>query len=292
MSIIQRILTRAVRAAHFLSDRTAVRLLYRLHLGCWPDLEQPKQFTEKLQWLKLYDRKAIQLCLADKQEARTFIGAIVSPDVLVPLLASYESPAEMYDGIHDLPLQPMVIKCSHGSHCGVAIKDQLGADMDWIERQMCRWMGRNWFWVGREWPYKFMTPKIICQQWIGDAEGNPPDDYKWMCFGGHARVLQLHRKRGGFHHIDFYNRHGFKLPFGRVGYPNDGPVSIPTVGFVEMIRIAERIAQSTRYLRVDLYYTGGRVYFGEVTLYDSSGFGAYTRGGDAALGAMLQLVKE
>jgi len=289
--LLRRILLRAVRAAHFLSDRAAIRLLYRLQLGRWPNLDVPQLFTEKLQWLKLHDGRAIDWMCVDKIASRGLMAEAVGPDVLIPLLATFESPSEMYDGIHEIPLQPMMIKCSHGSHCGLYIRDQL-ADVDAIERRVARWMGRNWFWVGREWPYRDLWPRILCEQWIGDDDGNPPDDYKWMTFNGRARVLQLHRKRGGVHRIDFYDRRGIKLPWGRDGYANDGPASIPTTGFAEMIRIAERIAQGTKYLRIDLYYTGGRIYFGEITLYDSSGFGAYTRGGDAVLGELLRLDKE
>ena len=290
MTIFCRILTCVVRAAHFLSDRMAIRFLYRLQLGRWPDLDKPKTFTEKLQWLKLHGSWMVgAMFWADKLKVRDWIAKRVSPDILIPLLATFDAPSEMYDGIHNIFVQPMMIKCSHGSHCGVYIRDQLAEDMDAIERSVTRWMRRNWFWVGREWPYKLTTPMIFCEKWLGDADGNPPDDYKWMCFNGRARVLQLHRKRGDVHHIDFYDRHGEKYPFGRAGYPNNGPMSIPTDGFGDMIRIAERIAQGTQYLRVDLYYVGGKVYFGEITLYDSSGFGAYTHYGDIALGGLLQL---
>jgi hypothetical protein len=286
---MRRILIRAVRAAHFLSDRTAIRFLYRLILGRWPNLDKPVLFTEKLQWLKLNDWDWVVENWVDKLAVREWVANRVDPDLLIPLLKVLDHPFELFTEIHKVPIQPMMIKCTHGSHCGVYVKDQLSVDEVALEKRFRRWMRRNWFWHGREEPYRCLTPKILCEQWIGDADGTPPDDYKIMCFGGRAKVIQVHRKRPDGHHVDFYNRAGVKLTIALKGFKNDGPTRIPAQRLARMIPIAERLAQGTKYLRVDLYNACGRVYFGEITMYDSSGFADYTNGGDVILGGLLDI---
>ncbi len=286
--MIRRILLRAVRSARFLPDRWAIALLYRLTVGRWPNIRAPATFTEKLQWLKLHDRNPLYKIWVDKCAVRAWIADKVGPDALIPVLAFFDEPLEMADTIYDIASQPMILKCSHGSHCGIFLPSQVGAGMEKIAWRMQRWMWRSWYWYGREWPYRGLTPMILCEKWLGDRDGNPPNDYKVMCFNGRARVLQLHRKRGGVHHIDFYDMCGYKLPFGLEGYPNDGYSHVTVPLLWRMREIAENVAEGTRYLRVDMYMVSGRVYAGELTLYDSSGFGRYTGNGDAYLGGLLQ----
>lgn len=289
MSIVRRILIRAIRSARFLPDRWAVRFLYRLILGRWPNIRAPSLFTEKLQYLKLHDRNPLYRVWADKYAVRDWIRRNIGPEVLIPCFGDFETVHELSNSWMAMPMEPTIIKASHGSHCGVYVANRFAADAEPVCRAMARHMRRDWYWHGREWPYRDLVPRILCEKWIGAPDGTPPDDYKIMCFNGRARVLQIHRKRGGAHRIDFYDMDGYKLPFGLDGHPNNGPahVIIPLLG--RMVEIAERIAAGTRYLRVDLYVVGGQVFFGEITLYDSSGFGRYTNGGDRILGELLHM---
>jgi hypothetical protein len=277
-----------VRAAHFLPDRWAILFLYRLQLGRWPNLAAPQLFTEKLQWMKLHDRNPLYRIWVDKLAVRRWIAEHIGQRLLIPALAFFDCPVEMAEQIHNIPVQPMMIKCSHGSHCGIHIRDQIAVDMDAIMWRVMRWTWRDWYWYGREWPYKGLKPKILCEKWIGAEDGTPPVDYKLMCFNGRARVIQIHQKKRYGHQIDFYDTGGYKLPFGLHGYANCGPAHAEIPQLARMIEIAERIAAGTRYLRVDLYVVGGQVFFGEITMYDSSGFGRYTNGGDRILGELLQ----
>ena len=265
--------------------------MYRLQLGRWPNIRAPSTFTEKLQWLKLHDRELLYRVWADKLAVRGWIARHVGPEILIPLLDTFDFPFEI-EGIFDMPVQPMVVKCSHGSHCGVFLRNQLATDEVGLERRFWRLMGRDWFWHGREWPYRGLTPKILCEKWIGEPDGTPPVDYKIMCFNGRAQVLQIHQKKDYGHQVDFYDKAGYKLPFGLKDYSNNGPAHPKIPQLARMIEIAERIAARTRYLRVDLYVVSEQVYFGEITLYDSAGFGHYTLGGDQILGELLNLREE
>ena len=246
-----------------------LKLLYRSELGKKLDLKHPTSFNEKLQWLKLHDKNPDYGVYADKYAVRAHVEKTLGAQYLVPLLGVYDSPAEInWDALPER----FVVKCTHGSHCSLLCRDKASFDRAEAVGKLGRWLRKSWYWLGREWPYRLIErPRVIVEEFLGSSD-NPPPDYKVMCFGGTPQILQVHSKTAsGGHAIDFYDMEGRLLPFRKCGFPNAGPERMDMSPFGEMLDLARRLSQGFVYLRADFYLLDGRVYFGEMTFFDSSG---------------------
>lgn len=270
--IIRRYIKQLLTRLHFLPTPVFLRAAYWLMTGRRLNLDKPETFCDWLNWLKLHGRLERCQPLADKLDARDIVRRTIDGVHRVPLLDVYYSVDELYVRWDALP-DRFVLKCTHGSHCGFVVPDKSAVDRDAICIQMAKWMRRSWFWYGREPQYVGIAPRIIAEAHIGTG-AHPPDDYKVMCFGGRAEVIQLHRKRGRETRIDFFDRHGQRLPITKPGYLSSQRYEIPHEDVGRLIPVAEALASAidTPYVRVDLYLVGKRVYFGEATLCDSAGF--------------------
>lgn len=155
-------------------------------------LKNPRFFNEKLNVLKLCADAPAWSRYVDKLEARKHVANVIGAEHLVPLIAQYDSVDEIDWGT--LPKR-FVIKCTHGSHCGLICMDKTIFDTVDAERRLRKWMKRSWYWVGRETPYRTIKPRIMVEEFIGDDA--PAQDFKLMCFDGLPRIIQVHTKRYG-----------------------------------------------------------------------------------------------
>lgn len=256
---------------HWLPDPTFLRWGYRLETGRRLELDNPVTFNDKLNWLKLHGDTERHALLVDKLGVRGFVAATIGHEHLVPLICQYARPEDvLWDALPD----KYVVKCTHGSHCGIVVNDKRNADKSDMIKRLNKWMGRNWYWHGREPPYKHLKPRIIVEQLLGDGV-TPPEDYKIMCFDGEPEYVQVHRRDGRQTTIDIYTAYGDRvIGAGKVGYANVRSLYIDRRKLRDMLPIARALAKATGapYVRVDLYHEGGRVYFGELTFFDSAGF--------------------
>lgn len=281
-------ITRALGAIHLIPDRAYLKLAYRLEFGEKLDLEEPATFNQKLQWLKLNGATFRFSHLADKAQARDYVEKVLGPRYLVPLLGLYDDPKQI--PWHALPAQ-FVAKCTHGSHCGVVCRDPAQFSPRAAQRKLRKWMRRSWYWFGREPVYLGIRPQVMVEKYLGLA-GQPPMDYKVMCFNGEPRVVQVHQKVAGGHAITFYDVDGERLGLGKAGYPITGPKRLAEDLLKQLLPAARKLAQSvdTPYLRTDFYWLQGHLLFSELTFFDSSGFKAFTpEGADLWLGKLLRL---
>lgn len=253
---------------NIIPDKQYLKIIYWGETGKKLNLSNPKTFGEKLQWIKLNDRKDVYSKYVDKFEVREIIKNKIGENYLIPLIGVYNSVDEI--NWDELPNR-FVLKCTHGSGCNIICKDKNELNIEESKKKLQKWMKKSWFWFGREWPYKNVKARIICEEFISD-DCNTPDDYKIMCFNGKAKCIQVHRDRYGNHKEDFYDVEGNLLPFTDIGYENSGIDNIKNVKLQEMIRLAEVLSDNCYHLRVDFYLVKGKLYFGELTFFDGSGF--------------------
>lgn len=255
------------RLFNWLSDEKYLKLVFLFETGKRLNLNNPVTFNEKLQWLKLYDRKPEYCTYVDKYEVRDYIKKTIGEKYLIPLIGVYESVSDIpWDALPD----SFVLKCTHGSGSNIICKDKSKLNIREAITKLNKWMKKNWYWFGREWPYKDLKPRIICEEFISDT-GTTPDDYKIMCFNGEPRIIQVHRDRFGKGHTeDFYNLDGKRLPCRKIAVSAEN--ELDPNNFKEMVRLARVLAKGHPYIRCDFYRVGGKVYFGELTFYDASGF--------------------
>ena len=260
----------AIKHPKLFPDKLFLRTMFRHFMGTELNLNNPKTFSEKLQWLKLYDRKPEYTRMVDKYEAKKYVADIIGDEYIIPTLAVYNSTSEI-----DLEALPdkFVLKCTHDSGSVAICKDKKTFQKREAFAILEKGLSKNYFWQNREWPYKNVKPRIIAETYMEDIETQELRDYKFFCFDGKVKALFIAEDRQGdeetkfdffdadFHHLDIRN-----------GHPNaDTPPAKPH-SFEKMKEMAEKLSQGIPHLRVDFYEANGKIYFGELTFSHWSGF--------------------
>lgn len=214
------------KMTHVIPDRLYLKLKFRQKMGKWPDLDNPKTFNEKLQWLKLHDRKPIYSTMVDKYEAKRYIADIIGEEYIIPTLG-------VWDRFEDIDFDALpnqfVLKCTHDSGGLVIVCDKSSMNLDAARKKINRSMKRNYYWHGREWAYKNVKPRIIAEQYMEDGNpGEKPEridagltDYKVHCFNGKPKLILVCKdrfSRGGMTE-DFFSDEWNHLPVKRIRHP-------------------------------------------------------------------------
>lgn len=253
---------------NWLPDKVYLKMIYFCETGKRLNLTNPITYNEKLQWLKLYDRRPEYIKYVDKLEVRNYIKEKIGEKYLIPLIGVYNAIDEI--NWDELP-ERFVLKCTHASGYNVICKDKKQLDIEATKKQLKKWMKTNWFWYGREWPYKKVIPRIICEEFISE-DGQIPDDYKVMCFDGEPFCIQLHKDRFANHTQDIYDLKGRLLPFNNKLYKRTNIKSINAEKLQEIVELSKIISKGYYHMRVDFYLINEKVYFGEITLFNANGF--------------------
>lgn len=274
---------------NWLPDKPYLKLVYMTETGKKLNLENPKTFNEKLQWLKLNYRKPEYSIYVDKYAVRSYIAKTIGEKYLIPLIGVYNNVEEI--DWESLPGQ-FVLKCTHGYGSNIICLDKSKLDINFAKKTLIKWTKKNWYWFGREWPYKHVKPRIICEKLMADELGKELIDYKIMCFNGKAKCifvcLNRHSKTGL--NIDIYDLDWKLMEFGRPNHPNSGMIIPKPENFDKMIYYSEIISKDIPFLRVDFYEVKGQLYFGELTLYPGAGFEKFIpEEYDNLLGSWLEL---
>lgn len=273
---------------NFLPDKLYLRCKYYAFFGKQLNLQNPQGFNEKNQWLKLYDQNPGYIEMVDKYEVRQYIAGIIGPTYLVPLLGVWDAFEEI--NFAELPDQ-FVLKCTHDSGGVFICKDKNNFDRRAAQKKINRCLKRNYYYRSREWPYKYVKPRIIAEKYLADKDGSNLIDYKVACFNGQAKFffVCLNRTEHGCN-IDMYDLDWNPMPFCQTLYPNSGTLTPRPQNFTKMIEIAEKLSRSIPFLRVDFYEPEGQLYMGELTFFHGSGFQVYRPDSyDMLLGSWLQL---
>ena len=235
------------------------------------DLNNPKTFNEKLQWLKLNDHNDDYMKMVDKSLVKDYISEKIGNQYVIKTLWEGKKYIDIpYDS---LPEQ-FVIKCTHGSHCSIIVKDKSLINKKEINKKLRKWMKRNWYWYGREWPYKELEPKIIVEQYMEDAVDKELVDYKIYCFNGEPKVVDVCGKRYSKDEKmseTYFDSNWNFLGFKTIGHEVNKSAKKPKT-FDKMLEISKKLSKGIRFIRVDLYEINGRLYFGELTFFSANGF--------------------
>ncbi len=256
---------------HFLSDRQYARIRYKLIFGFYPDIEKPNRFSEKIQYIKLYERTGLRRMAADRLKVRDYVKERAGEEVLIPQLKIFKSLDKTI--WNELPDQ-FVIKASHGSGFNRIIRDKKSENIDDVIRVTNRWLETDYFKIGREWVYKGMERFLIAEKLILDENGQIPPDYKFYCFNGDVALIQVDLNRFK-EQQRFLVDPSFEPLDARLYYPPGDQLPDKPEAFEQAVQLAGRLSKSFNFIRADLFIIHDKVWFGELTNYPANGFQAF-----------------
>ena len=235
------------------------------------NLKHPEAFTEKLQWIKIYDRNPLYTQISDKLRVKDYIKEIVGEEYIIPSLGSWDNIEEVQ--VDKLPSK-FVIKCTHDCESTLLV-DKTKCNWRDIQNSISSSLRKNYYFVTREWCYKNISPMVIIEPYIRDNNGQLLD-YKFFCFHGEIKFFKIDFDRFTNHRANYYDPAGNYLDFGEAAFPRDPDREIKMPDKLpEMIRIAELLSSGFNFLRVDMYYIDGEIKVGELTVYPGSGLLRY-----------------
>lgn len=252
------------------SDKIYLQFMYFLRMGRQLNLKNPTRFTEKLQWIKLYYRLPLLTTLVDKDKVKPYVANIIGEEHIIKTIGVWDR----FESINfDILPQKFVLKTTNGGGGTnvVICRDKDDLDKDKAKRMIERGLKQDIYKNLREWPYKNVSHRIICEEYMEDGSGELRD-YKFFCFDGVPKVMLLASNRYTAHNFNYYDMEFNKLPITSVDGTQSSEVFAKPEDFEEMKMIASKLSKGFPHVRVDLYSCEGRVYFGELTFFDSSGF--------------------
>lgn len=273
------------------NDRIFVTLKWNLAMPYKLNLDNPQSFNEKLQWLKLYDHRPEYTQMVDKAAAKDYVSNIIGKEYIIPILGVYNK----FDDVdfNSLPNR-FVLKVTHDSGGVVICKDKMKLDKDKARAVLESREKNNYYVLEREWPYKDVEPRILCEEYMEDCATGELRDYKFFCFNGKVKCFKVDYGRFTAHHANYYDENLNILYFGETHYmpEYDKDLSLTPSVIKKMIKLAEMLSAGIPFIRVDFYDVNSNIYFGELTFYPSSARSLFTDiEWDYKLGSYLELPK-
>lgn len=270
MNILKKMAYGLIKKVKKLPEDFYAKIHYEYYNDKKLDLSNPIEFNQKIQWLKVYYHPEITTKLADKYEVREYVEKKIGKKYLNELIAVYNNVDEVN---FDVLPQRFVIKGVHGCGYNLIVYDKSKLDKKMARRLMKKWMGRNYYYrSGLEWVYKNIKPKLICEKYLVQEGKKEIIDYKFFCFNGIPKFVQIDVGRNSYHCKYFFDMSWNKLPFLLDSYPNIyvGEL-LPPATFDEMKILAEKLADKLPFVRVDFYSIDDKTIFGEMTFYPADG---------------------
>lgn len=265
------------KSARFWPDKLYLQLQYFFEMGEILNLKNPQSLTEKLQWLKLYNRRPEYTTMVDKYAVKKYVSDIIGEKYIIPTLGKWNNVKDIDFDI--LPYQ-FVLKTTHGGGCGgvVICKDKATFDKDSAIKKLQTSLNRDIYWNYREWPYKNVPKRIIAEQYMEDDPNKDLSDYKFYCFNGEPKYCQVVRDRNTKETIDFFDMQWNHMSFvGLNPFVSNGEITIiKPSNFDSMIEICRKLSKNIPFVRIDLYVIKGAIYFGEITFFPRSGLGRFS----------------
>lgn len=273
------------------SDELYLKILFRLKMGYPLNLQSPRTFNEKLQWLKLYNRKPEYTQMVDKYAVKEYVAKLIGEEYIIPTLG-------VWDRVEDIDFESLpnqfVLKTTHGGGGGgvVICKDKATFNRDEARKRLQQSLDSDIYHNFREWPYKSVPRRIIAEKHL-NPDGEFLCDYKWYCFDGEPKCLVI--ASGRFVEpqtcFDYFDMDFNHLPIEQGGPNYRGYIARPT-SFDEMKQIVALLSQGLPHARIDLFEVKNQIYFGEITFFDSSGLAKfYPNEWDYIFGSWIKLPK-
>lgn len=249
------------KALYFLPDKPYCKLTFSLRHKRKPNLSNPSYLSDKLLYLKLFEKNPTYKQLVDKFDVRDHIKNTIGEEFLIPLIGVYEHPSEV--DFESLP-NKFVLKLSHASQLNVICQDKSLLDWDKTSKQIEKWLEIDFYKRTREWQYKDLKHRFVIEEFISDSNGEL-NDFKFWCFNGQPTILQVDLDRFGNHERDYYSVNDYKKLDLSITYKNSNRVLPKPENYEKMVEIAKTLSKDLPFVRVDLYNVDGKIYFGELT---------------------------
>jgi hypothetical protein len=277
-----------LRIDSLIPDKLYLKLLYRRVFDEELDIDNPKSFNEKLQWLKIYNRDPLYTTLVDKYAVKDYIKNKIKSDDLhiIKTLGVWNSFDEI--DFEKLPEQ-FVLKTTHDSGTVCICKERESFDFSKAKKQLTKSLKHDYYLNDREWPYKSVPRRIIAEEYMVDESGTELKDYKFFCFNGEPKLMFVATDRPIDTRFDYFDIEFNHLPFIQ-GFPNSDKIIERPKGWSSMVEIARKLSEGIPHVRIDLYDINGKIYFGEYTFFHNSGFVPfYPKEWDYKIGELLEL---
>lgn len=267
-----------------LSDKMYIKKLYKLRTGKKLNLRNPQTFNEKMNWLKLYDRRPEYTVMVDKYKVREYISEKIGEQYLVPLIGVWDSPDEIdFDSLPD----KFVLKCNHDN--GVIIcRDKSKLDIEKTKKELAFRLNRNYYKKLREWPYKNVPRKIICEKFMENTNNEELHDYKLFCFNGKVKLIEVNSERFS----DICKEDHFDINWNHCDVtwnPSSGKELQKPSNFDDMVSLAELFSQDIPFLRVDFNHWNDKLYMGEFTFFYGGSMKLFKETWETKLGDWIEL---
>ena len=280
------------RILNMLSDKTYLKIMYFYHMKKRMNFENVTTFNEKLQWLKLHDRKEIYTTMVDKYEVKKYVADLIGGEYVVPTYGIYESYNEIDFDV--LPNQ-FVLKVTHygGSRGVFIIKDKNTINYSNIENEIEKLLKENLYNYSREWPYKNVKPRIIIEKYMKNEDEEELKDYKLFCFNGKPKIILVCSERFSSSNMceTWFDEDWNLMDIIEGNHRVDKNIK-PPQSFKKMKYLASQLSKNIPFVRIDFYEVNSKIYFGEMTFFPASGFEKFEpKEWDKKLGEMIDLEK-
>jgi len=274
----------------FVPDKICIKMQFKAATGQKLNLKNPQTFNEKIQWLKLHGDLQKYANLADKYEVRKFVSNSIGEEYLIPLLGVWDKFKDIDFG--KLPKQ-FVLKCNHDSNSVVICKDKTAFNINKAREKLNKCLKRKFYYAFREYQYKNIKPKIICEKYMVDESGSELKDYKIFCFNGNPKIIQVNYDRFTSSKKNLYDIEWNYIPVAMT-YPTDPNRIINKPSKLEdMLVFAKTLSKGIPCVRVDFYSINDKIYFGELTFTPAAGLGKFEpKEFDFEMGSWIELPKE
>lgn len=251
------------------ADEAYIKRQYHQRTGKKLNLDNPILYNEKVQYSKLYYHDSRLKKLVDKAEVRDYVAEVIGEKHLTRLIG-------IFDSVEEIPFDRLperfVMKLTNGSGFNYVCNHKTAEDIKKIKKRFRQWLKIDFFMLGREWAYKGMKNRILCEEYLESDTSSGLNDYKVFCFDGVPKLIQVDFARFTNHRRNLYTTN-WEFLNERVAYENDPNANLPKPAvFDEMLECAKRLSKGFPQVRVDFYCIGNRLVFGEMTFYHGAGY--------------------
>ena len=270
-NITKNIILTPFNVLYKINPKLDLEILFRMKLGYKLNLKNPKTYNEKLQWIKLYDKNPLMPKCCDKYAVREYIKNKGYEAILNKLIWEGFDPVNI--PFDELP-EKFVVKVTHGSTFNIIVNDKKKMNKNEIIKNCNKWLKAKFLPCYGEWFYGIEKPRVIVEEYLEGDNNLPLFDYKFFCFNGKAKMIYVDTWKNGEHAINAYDENFNLYKDVELVYPNDLETKIEVpAALQEMKKIAEDLSKEFLHVRVDFYYTHGKIIFGELTFTKGAGFG-------------------
>lgn len=263
-------------------DEAFITRQFKAQLGMAPDLSDPKTFNEKIQWLKLYDRRPVYTVMADKYAVKQWVAKRIGAQYVVPALGVWDRFDEIdFDQLPDR----FVLKCTHDSGSAIIVQDKnalaaksalwikenVRLDKNGVRRKLKACLKRNTYYRNREWAYKDIPPRILAEECMADANTAQLKEYKIFTFNGQPKLVQVYDKNSK-NRRNVYTPAWTFVDVAMEDHPDPTRVVERPPQLEELLALSRKLACGIPFVRTDFYITDGQIRFGEMTFYPKSGY--------------------